>query len=287
MLEELLSQIFIFLFGFLYPANRCIDADYYEDILCSKKLENIIEKKRIKYEKFKWINIETENKLKPLLDNKLRLITKNMNDFFFEKKIQKPIDDPYLYIIEQALTKEQCDEIIDRFETMHEIHYTGHTGGGYTPTIKKTTEIQISRHQEWSDIDGILHKNLTLSLEKYAKHIKENCNNDFILQHLSYGNTNDSGYQIQKYLREYEGYSWHHDSNIEKQFNRTRILTFLWYLNDVQIGGETYFYHGKIKPKCGNLCLFPATWNYNHKAEIPISNDKYIITGWITKSIDD
>ena len=97
---------------------------------------------------------------------------------------------------------------------------------------------------------------------------------------------NDSGYQIQKYLKDQEGYIWHQDSSIEKNQNRYRVLTFLWYLNDVERGGETYFFHGKVKPREGNLCLFPATWNYNHKAEIPLSNNKYIITGWITINID-
>ena len=59
-----------------------------------------------------------------------------------------------------------------------------------------------------------------------------------------------------------------------------RIVTFLFYLNDVEEGGETFFYNGKVKPEAGKLILFPATWTYNHKGNMPISNDKYIVTGW-------
>jgi len=61
-----------------------------------------------------------------------------------------------------------------------------------------------------------------------------------------------------------------------------RMLTFLWYINDVEEGGETQFWKNvKIKPTVGKLVLFPASWTYPHKANIPISHDKYVITGWI------
>ena len=36
----------------------------------------------------------------------------------------------------------------------------------------------------------------------------------------------------------------------------------------------------KIKPKKGRLLIFHSTWTYIHGANTPISNDKYITTGW-------
>jgi hypothetical protein len=64
---------------------------------------------------------------------------------------------------------------------------------------------------------------------------------------------------------------------------KSRLLTFIWYLNTVENGGETEFFNGriKIKPEKGKLLLFPSTWTYNHKGNIPISSDKYIVTGWV------
>ena len=59
----------------------------------------------------------------------------------------------------------------------------------------------------------------------------------------------------------------------------------MWYLNDVEIGGETDFINFKIKPTTGKLVIFPSTWTYPHCANIPISNDKYIITGWFVNNI--
>ena len=65
-----------------------------------------------------------------------------------------------------------------------------------------------------------------------------------------------------------------------------RFLVFIMYLSDVEEGGETTFPEFKVKPKKGSLLLFPATWNYVHSANIPKSNDKYIITGWMWRYTD-
>ena len=47
-------------------------------------------------------------------------------------------------------------------------------------------------------------------------------------------------------------------------------------------GGETQFWDNyKVKPQKGKLVLFPASWTYPHSGLMPISHDKYIITGWI------
>ncbi len=78
-----------------------------------------------------------------------------------------------------------------------------------------------------------------------------------------------------------EYYKWHHDSLSNK--NKERLLSFIWYLNDVHVGGHTEFIDGtKIKPETGKLLIFPSTWTYVHQGAPPISNTKYIITGWIT-----
>ena len=64
-----------------------------------------------------------------------------------------------------------------------------------------------------------------------------------------------------------------------------RIITFIWYLNNVEEGGETLFEDFKIKPMEGSSLFFPATWTYPHSGAMPTSNDKYIITGWIYNKV--
>ena len=62
-----------------------------------------------------------------------------------------------------------------------------------------------------------------------------------------------------------------------------RLLAYTIYLNDVEEGGETEFlyYPKRIKAKKGTLCLFPCGFTHTHRGNPPISNIKYIATGWI------
>lgn len=60
-----------------------------------------------------------------------------------------------------------------------------------------------------------------------------------------------------------------------------RYLSFLFYLNDVDEGGETIFKDITIKPKTGKLVLFPPLWMFPHKGTCPITNKKYILTTYL------
>ena len=57
----------------------------------------------------------------------------------------------------------------------------------------------------------------------------------------------------------------------------------MFYLNDVQEGGETEFFYQdlKIKPKKGTMVIAPAGFTHTHRGNKPISNDKYILTSWV------
>jgi len=79
-----------------------------------------------------------------------------------------------------------------------------------------------------------------------------------------------------------EGYHvWHcEDSSF---YASRRVLTFTLYLNDVDEGGETEFlyYPKRIKSTVGKLVMFPAGFTHTHRGNPPISNEKYILTGWM------
>ena len=58
-----------------------------------------------------------------------------------------------------------------------------------------------------------------------------------------------------------------------------RFLVFFVYLNDVTEGGETEFptFDLQVSPVCGTILVFPSTWTFLHRGNVPISNDKYIL----------
>ena len=75
-------------------------------------------------------------------------------------------------------------------------------------------------------------------------------------------------------------YRWHHDYIIDA-LEGTRALTYIWYLNDNFEGGETEFIDGTIiKPKTGNMLIFPASWLYVHRGVEVTKGYKVIATGW-------
>ena len=94
-------------------------------------------------------------------------------------------------------------------------------------------------------------------------------------------------FMVQRYLKNEGKYIYHNDFTIDVDKNEYRIMTYLFYLNDVEEGGETVFWNDhKIKPEKGKLILFPACWTFPHCGRMPISSNKYIITGWIYQKIN-
>ena len=61
------------------------------------------------------------------------------------------------------------------------------------------------------------------------------------------------------------------------------FLTYIFYLNTLKgRGGETEFLNGpKVRPVTGKLLIFPASWDCVHRGVSPVSETKYIATGWV------
>ncbi len=65
--------------------------------------------------------------------------------------------------------------------------------------------------------------------------------------------------------------------------NELRLVTQLFYLNDVKSGGETYFplQKVKIKPELGKAIVFPVSFTYPHEVLVA-SSSRYVLQTWIT-----
>jgi hypothetical protein len=181
------------------------------------------------------------------------------------------MEESFIQEFDNSLPDMLCDEIIQMFE-MEEYRYVGVTLGGVNPNVKDTTDFMIPKNDsKWKKIEECLNKELNRCLSIYFNNVITDGTRNTL---------NVKNFMIQKYLKKEGKYAIHDDFMTLK--NEYRVITFLWYLNDVNVGGETSFWKGKknIIPKKGKLLLFPASWCYAHEGKMPISNDKYILTNW-------
>jgi len=189
---------------------------------------------------------------------------------------------------EESLSNELCDRIISLFESQKEFQNAGVVGSDTTDTkyiidktIKKTIDLEIpsdaNESSIWFDIKNSLIEEIQTNLSKYYERFMKLSFVDLIHKNKSINN-----FLIQKYKKNEGIFKYHSDYCVDFINRKTRIINFIWYLNDVEEGGETEFLgYYKIKPKKGNIILFPSEWFMPHCGKCPITNDKYIITGWI------
>lgn len=186
--------------------------------------------------------------------------------------------DKLIFQVHNSLSKSFCDHLINKFE-QDDNKGPGvvASGGSFTEgnisSIKKSTDLYLTR-PTWTDEIQLLTSSLDKGIVQYHDTYLKDYNVDYF-QHTTY-----IGFQIQR-TNPGEYYKWHHDfASIDPKYGN-RLITYIWYLNDITSGGQTEFYDGtKIVPETGKLLLFPATWTYLHQGLPPEKEIKYIVTGW-------
>lgn len=186
----------------------------------------------------------------------------------------------YIYQQNCVLTKEFCNTIIRYYNDSNDT-YDGCTFSGMNKDIKDTRDLKIPKNppkdSQWTNINRILYESLYANLLIYLKKINPDPGSYRI---FSTNRLTETLFMIQKYQQNKGKYIYHNDSQFES--TQYRVITYIWYLNDVEEGGETEFWGTyRIKPEKGKLVLFPASWTFPHCGKMPISDDKYIITGWL------
>ena len=156
----------------------------------------------------------------PAAENRLHAPLKTLhevkpNTFLFEKPA--------------ALADDVCDDIIRRFEEAPEEQYPGRIGQTRQEdaSIKRSTDLYISGKPHWQDVDKSLFRSLEQALHEFREAFP-----------YFKGRFRDMGYGIQR-TREGEFYHWHVDGGSHSFSDRQ--LVAIWYLNDIEEGGETEF----------------------------------------------
>ena len=188
---------------------------------------------------------------------------------FFERKKKTKFSD-FIYIERDALPKSFCNNVIEKFE-QDDRKRQGQVGSGVHLEIKRSSDLSITELEDWKSYDQAFFRCLNNGLKKYVRFLPEEYTIHKALSEIK----NDTGYQIQR-TQPGDYYIWHHDQSA------TRMVTFIWYLNDIKDGGYTEFIDGtRIQPEAGKLIIFPSTWDFLHRGVSPKTETKYLCTGWV------
>ena len=201
-------------------------------------------------------------------------------------------NDPFIYIEDNVLDKPFCKHLIDKFENDTRPVW-GETNAGVDLSMKKSKDLLITDYTDWKQEDTIFCDILGKKINQYNEHLDKRIPlTSFItnqpieltcIRGAHGNNVIDCGYQIQK-TEPGDGYTWHDDFFVDA-VNGIRHLTYVFYLNDVDEGWTQFHNGNQVQPKTGRLLLFPSTWNYIHQG-YPPKQDKYIVTGWVSESIE-
>ncbi|MDA9904437.1 2OG-Fe(II) oxygenase [Hyphomicrobiales bacterium] len=175
----------------------------------------------------------------------------------------------------QSESLDLMDQIIEFFESNSDLAELGMSGHDrQDKEYKDTSDITIFPNdlekdgynifKEYISELDLFHKDYRKQWEFFGKNIE---------------NIYSGPFNIQKYEIGGHVNKWHTErSHIS---NSHRILAWITYLNDVEVGGETEFlyYNKKIKPEKGKTLIWPAEWTHAHRGTVTPSI-KYVITGW-------
>ena len=190
---------------------------------------------------------------------------------------RQPVDilyDQNFIVLYRGLDQELCRFIIDQFDN-DKNKRRGRIGGSpdafYEDAAKVSWDLDILNEGAWQAIFQKIHPRIEACVSHYLS--RSPILRSFDLQ--------ATGYKIQMYPKNEGYFRWHADSVAKNAGDR--MVAMVLYLNDVEKGGETEFFHQgmKIAPHAGHLVLFPTAWNYMHCGHTPESNDKYIISTFI------
>lgn len=166
-------------------------------------------------------------------------------------------------VYDNALSSETCHSLIDIFESNKDKQEKIDTNQKPSFTQFNLTE----NSNEFKPIHNHVIKNTFEYTEKYY---------DFVCKEVFPESHAFEQFRIKKYLPDgHDMFDTHVD--VRDYSSARRFLTLMWYLNDVDEGGETEFESLQIKPKQGKLVVFPPLWMFPHRGNPPISSAKYLL----------
>ena len=175
-----------------------------------------------------------------------------------------------------------CDNLIDFFDNSsysNSRKRLGTTSDGVSPTQKQSTDLSISP-QEFGEP----------GLDSIADYIQQlfGCVDKYV-EKYQWSNASKAQFgileriNIQFYKPGEAFHGWHFERGSSDFPACGRHLVWMTYLNDVNDGGGTEFFHQEkiTTARKGKTVIWPADWTYTHRGVVSNTEHKYIITGWL------
>jgi hypothetical protein len=203
-----------------------------------------------------------------------------MSEMSEQKQLNERVVDfvikDFVGIFKNAYTKEFCESVINHYESM------AASGHGMT-RFESNGESKILKDDTQLFADDIDYMPLRIVTRQFNELF---WGKFFPVYEQEYSSLKDSArhsnyaFKVQKTKIGGGYHIWHYESGGRECSNR--LLTWTLYLNDVKEGGETEFLyqHMRVKPEQGTLVIWPAAFTHTHRGNPPLSNEKYIVTGW-------
>jgi hypothetical protein len=180
------------------------------------------------------------------------------------------------FILMSYIDKNLCEDIIQYYKdfehraTSGKVFYMNETNlvVGVDASIKDSLDLHLDGNR---DLYLKFHKEIGNVLKKYKTKYPHT-------DIFNWGVTEPTNIQ---YYKPGGGYKiWHCERAASTS---QRGLVFMTYLNDVKHGGTEFHYQKlKIKAKKGCTLIWPSDWTHTHRGIISGTDEKYIITGWIS-----
>jgi len=196
----------------------------------------------------------------------------------------------FIYTKKNAISSELCNSFIENYKNEKHLKKEGAVGQGEIHHSKKSTDITFNpsyqAHPQWGpllkELMPVVKKNLDIYFSKYMI-IDEVI--DKAIPTITHTWMDplvpQQNFNLQHYKPGEGFYRWHSERANEGAGSE-RVLAWMFYLNNVDMGGGTEFYHFNHTEKAeqGKMVIFSSEWMHVHRGEVASFEDKYILTGW-------
>ena len=176
----------------------------------------------------------------------------------------------FIHVYDDVLDLDVCKTLISTFESNTDRHERIENNG-----IPNFTQYNLTENHQQTEQLKSIHKLLISKVFEYKKKYYE-----FVDARCFPSEHNFEQFRIKKYQQNTNDLFDTHVDVMDYSTAR-RFLSFFWYLNDVEQGGETMFNDLVIRPKAGRMVVFPPLWMFPHKGCIPVSNEKYLLSTYL------